>query len=179
MIVALILVLVSCATLGLLLYVARGRSAAVSRLEDLAGNTRPVDLEAFRNLIDPQEEEFLRLHLPRDEFCAVRRERLRAALDYVACAAHNAAVLLRLGEAARLSPDPKIAAAGHQLVDRALRLRLYSLLAVFTLYVGIALPRLRFSPAELLESYQHLSGLAARLAVMQNPARAARVAAVL
>jgi hypothetical protein len=179
MIIAAILVVVSLATLGLLLCAARGRSAPISKLEDLAGNTRPVDLEAFRNLIDPEEEEFLRTNLPTDEFCAIRKERLRAAVEYVSCAQHNAAILLRLGEAARQHPDPKIAAAGQQLVDSALHLRLYSLPALAKLYAGIALPRLRLSPMAMLEGYQQLSGLAARLAVIQNPARAARVAAVL
>jgi hypothetical protein len=179
MMLALILVLFSLTVLLLVLHVARGRSAPVSNLEDLAGNTRPVDLEAFRNLVDSEEEEFLRANLPAEDFCAVRRERLRAAVEYVHCAAHNASILLRLGEAARRSLDPRIAEAGQQLVDSALRLRLYSLLALARLYVGIALPQLRLSPAGVLESYQHLSGLAARLAVMQNPARAARVAAIL
>lgn len=179
MIAAAILVVVVLTTLGLLLHAARGRSVPVSTPEDLAGNTRPVDLEAFRNLVDPEEEEFLRANLPANEFCAIRRERLRVAVEYVNRAAYNAAILLRLGEAARQSPDPGIAAAGQQLVDSALRLRLYSLPARARLYVGIALPQLRLSPAGMLEGYQRLSGLAARLAVMQNPARAARVAAVL
>ncbi|MBZ5704434.1 MAG: hypothetical protein LAN63_03715 [Acidobacteriia bacterium] len=179
MMAAAIFVVVLLATSGLLLHAARGRSVPVSKPEDLAGNTRPVDLEAFRNLVDPEEEEFLRANLPADEFCAVRRERLRAAVEYVNCAAHNASILLRLGEAARQHPDPGIAAAGQQLVDSALRLRLYSLPVLARLYVGIALPQLRLSPAGMLESYQHLSGLATRLAVMQNPARAARVAAIL
>ncbi|HVO81749.1 MAG TPA: hypothetical protein VMT28_13520 [Terriglobales bacterium] len=151
----------------------------MSKPDDLVGSTRPVDLEAFRNLVDPEEEEFLRANLPADEYCAIRRERLRAAADYIGCAKHNAAILLRLGEAARQHPDPQIAEAGRQLVDSALRLRLYSLPALARLYVGMTLPQLRLSPAGILESYQHLSGLATRLAVMQNPARASRVAAVL
>jgi hypothetical protein len=179
MMTAAILVVVSLVTLGLLLHAARGRSAPVSKLEDLAGNTRPVDLEALRNLVDPAEEEFLRANLPVNEFCIIRRARLRAAVEYVRRAAHNAAILLRLGEAARQHSDSGIATAGQQLVDSALRLRLYSLGVLARLYIGIALPRLRLSPAGILESYQQLSGLAARLAVMQNPARAARVAAVL
>lgn len=179
MMLALILVLFSLSVLLLVLHVARGQSTPVNNLEDLAGRTRPVDLEAFRNLVDPEEEEFLRANLPTEDFYAVRRERLRAAVEYVSCTAHNASILLRLGEAARRNPDPQIAEAGQQLVDSALRLRLYSLPALARLYVGIAVPQLRLSPAAILESYQHLSGLATRLAVMQNPARAPRVAAIL
>jgi hypothetical protein len=179
MMVPLTLVLLSLAALLLLLYAARGQSLPVSKLDDLVGRTKPVDIDAFRNLVDADEEEFLRASLPPHEFSAIRRERLLAAVEYVRCAAHNAAILLRLGEAARSNPDPRIADAGRQLIDSALRLRLYTLLALARLYVGIAIPGLRLSPAGMLESYQRLSGLATRLAVIQNPARAARVAAIL
>lgn len=179
MILTSILVVLSLLALTLVLFVARGRSASVTRLEDLAGKTRPVDIEAFRNLIDPDEEEFLRANLLPAEFRTVQRERLRATLDYVRCASRNAAVLLRLGEAARRSADPGVARAGQQLVDSALRLRLYAALSTSKLYVGIVLPGARLSPARLVESYQHLSGVASQLALMQQPARATLLTAVL
>jgi hypothetical protein len=179
MIFSFVLVGVSLLLLLLLLLAARGQSAAVSQLDDLVGRTRPVDLDAFRNLIDPDEEDFLRTNLPPSEFRAVQRERLRAAVEYVRNAAHNAAILLRLGEAATRSVDPSVAAAGQQLIDSALRLRLYALLSVGKLYVGIALPGAHPSAATLLDNYQRLSDLAGRLAVMQHPARAARLSAVL
>ncbi len=53
---------------------------------------------------------------------------MRAALEYVQNTAHNAAFLLRMGEAATRSADPRIAQAGRQLIDSALRLRAYALL---------------------------------------------------
>jgi hypothetical protein len=179
MILAFFLVGVSLLGLVILLLAVRGRSTAVSDLEDLVGRTRPVDLEAFRNLIDPAEEEFLRAKLPPRDFRAVQRERLRAAVDYVQSASHNAAILLRLGEAAARSADPSVAAAGQQMIDRAIRLRLYALLSTVKLYIGVALPGARLSTGRLVESYQQLSGLASQLALMQHPARAARFSSVL
>jgi hypothetical protein len=178
MILTPILVLVALMAL-LLMYAARGKSPAVGELDDLVGRTKPVDIEAFRNLIDPAEEDFLRESLPAREFRAIQRERLRAALEYVGCAAHNAAILVRLGEAARLSLDPKIAEAGQQLLDTALRLRLYALLSTMRLYLGIALPGTRLSAGRLVDNYQHLSSLAGQLAFMQHPARASRLPAIL
>src|SRR2546423_10898362 len=128
MILTFALVLLSLMAL-LLMYAVRGKTSAVAKLDDLVGRTRPVDIDAFRNLIDPAEEDFLRENLPASEFLAIQKERLYAAMEYVSCAAHNAAVLVRLGEAARLSLDPKIAEAGRPMLGTALRLLLYALLA--------------------------------------------------
>ncbi len=112
MILPFILTVVALAILLLLLYVEGGRNSSVNSVEDLAGRTRPVDLEAFRNLVDAGEEDFLRASLSRREFRAVQRERTRAAVEYIRKSAHNAACLLRLGEAASRSGDPRIAEAG-------------------------------------------------------------------
>jgi hypothetical protein len=178
MILPSIAVLLSLLALFLLWRFARGEGVIVSKLE-LAGHTRPVDIDAFRNLMDPREEEFLRAHLFPGEFRAVQRERLLAALDYVRSTTHNAAVLLRLGEAATRSADPRVAMAGQRLIDSALRLRVYALLAMARLYFGAAMPGVPLSVGSLLDSYQHLSGLATQLAVMEHPARGARLSAIL
>ena len=64
---------------------------------------------------------------PRD-FRVIQRRRARSAMDYIHNTTHNAAYLLRLGEAAARDSDPRIALAGRQLVDSAVRLRAYALL---------------------------------------------------
>ncbi len=178
--ISFILALLSLFALLMVLRAARGRTTAVNSLDDLVGRTKPVDIEALRNLIAPHEEEFLRANLPAREFRAVQRERSHAAADYVRDTAHNAAILLRLGEAATQSADPKIVAAGQQLIDNALQLRLYALLSIAKLYVvGIALPGVRLPVGKLVDSYQHLSGVAGQLASLQHPARAAPLSAIL
>jgi hypothetical protein len=179
MILSFTLVVAALAILLLLLYVEGGRSASVTGLEDLAGCIRPVDLVAFRNLTDPEEEKFLRANLLPDEFRAIQRERIQAAMDYIRNTAHNAAFLLRLGETAARSTDPRIALAGRQLVDSALRLRAYALLSIAKLYVRKALPEARLSYDQLADKYQHLSGLASQLALIQHPTQAARFSALL
>jgi hypothetical protein len=167
------------AGLILLLLVTRGYSNSVSGLEDLAGRTRPIDIEAFRNIIDPGEEEFLRANLSLREFRSLQRQRLLAASEYVSSAAHNAAVLLRLGQAGLHNADPTVAAAARQLVDNALRLRIYALLSLAKLYVRFAVPEARLSSESLAENYQQLRSLAGYLALSENPARAARLARIL
>jgi len=179
MTVAFILIIISAVSLTLLFSVARGRSASVGSLEELRGHTRPVDLESFRNLIDPAEEHFLRANLSPRDFRVVQRERLRATVQYVQWASQNAAVLLRLGEAARSSADPEISQAAQVLIASALRLRLYALLTIPKLYLGLAIPGARLSPGHLVDGYQKLSSQAGQLVVMQNPTRTPRLSVVL
>lgn len=179
MILSFTLIFVALAILLLLLYIEGGQNHSVDRLEDLAGRTRPVDIEAFRNLLDPREEDFLRASLLPREFRVIQRERMRAALDYVRNTSHNAACLLRLGEAAARSADPRVVQAGRELVDSALRLRIYALLSSLLLYVRIVLPLTRLSYGKMVDNYQHLSALASRLVLMQQPTQAARLLVLL
>ncbi len=179
MILPFTLVVVALAILLLLLYVEGGQNSSVNSVEDLKGRTRPVDLEAFRNLVDAREEEFLRASLSPNEFRAVQRERTRAAVEYIGNTAHNAAFLLRLGEAATRSADPRIAQAGRQLMDSALRLRAYALLSGAKLYLRMVFPEAHLSYGQLADNYQRLSALASQLARMQHPAHAARLSALL
>jgi hypothetical protein len=173
MTITLILVLIGLVALLFLLRLAKGRSSAIGSVEDLSGRLRPVDVEAFRNLVDPAEEQFLRANLLPAEFRKIQRERLRAAIEYISCAARNAAVLIRMGEAARRSSDPSIAEAGERLVDSAIRLRLYAFQTVAKLYLGILLPGARLSPMGLAESYEQLTGLGRSLGRLEYQTRGA------
>ena len=179
MILSFTLIFVALAILLLLLYVEGGQNSAVNHLEDLAGRTRPVDLDAFRNLVDPREEDFLRANLLPRQFRSVQRERLRAAREYLWNTAHNAAFLLRMGEAATRNADPHIAQAGKQLIHSAVRLRAYCLLSCAKLYLRIVFPEARLSYGELADNYKHLSALASQLALMQHPTQAGRLSALL
>ena len=107
MILLLSLLFVALAVLLMLIYLEHRRYSSVNQLEDLAGRTRPVDLESFRNLVDRKEEDFLRENLSPREFRAVQRDRMRAALSYIHNTAYNAAFLLRVGAAAARSSDPR------------------------------------------------------------------------
>jgi len=163
MITTLFLVLAAILALVVLLLLARRRALAFRRLQNPAAQLRSVDLKAFRNLIDPDEEEFLRAHLPPAEFRRIRRERLRAAVEYVSAVAQNAAVLLRVGQAARLNADPNIASSAESLVDTALRLRLTAFRSLGVLYLGIILPGRHISLARVAERYEQITGQVAVL----------------
>lgn len=177
MIIPVLLIICALAALLFLLRAVRNHGRLVHQVDDLAGQLRPVDLEAFRNLMDPEEEEFLRISLPPAEFRRIQRARLRAALEYVACAAHNATVLLSVGTEAVQNPDPRVSAAGQQLMDNAFRLRWFAMLALGKLYVGVLLPGARISPASVADMYQQLSTSLTHLGRVQFPSRGARISA--
>lgn len=122
--------------------------------ESKIGQIRSVDLRAFRNLMDPEEEEYLRRNLPAADFRRIQRQRLGAAVEYVKCAAFNAAALMRFAEAARHSPDPATVQAAVKLTDNAIRLRSYAFQAIPRLYLAMVFPGRRFTPARVAESYE-------------------------
>lgn len=175
MITVLILGLFALVMMGVLLRVVRGQSAAVNRLGELAGRTQPVDLEAFRNLTDPEEEAYLKAQLAPTDFRVVQRERFRAARGYVQRVAHNASILLRVGEAARRSSDPEVGRAADELVASALELRMHALLAVALLRVRILFPDARWSPVRLVADYQRVRDRVARLGRLQRPEYAGHI----
>lgn len=137
----------------------------------LAERLKPLDLEAFRNLIDEGEDVFLRTNLPPGEYRALRRMRLLAAVDYVSGVSYNAAVLLQFAQVARRSADPNVAKAGRRLVDSAVELRMYALLATCKLYARIAVPGATLQPVGLVDNYQRLSDGATLLGRLRNPAK--------
>jgi hypothetical protein len=109
--------------LGILVYVViRGRTRAVD-LERAVNDFRSLDIEAFRNLVDPAEEAFLRENLSPRKFRAIKRQRMWAALIYAWEAGRAATALAKVGQAAHRSLDPKIAASGVQVTENAFRLR--------------------------------------------------------
>lgn len=143
----------------------------------LEEHTRPVDLAAFRNLIDPTEEDYLRQRLPAQVFRSIQRQRMRVALDYVRRSAYNGAILLRLGESARHDHNPEVAAAARELVNNAVRLRLNAKLATIVLYGRIILPDARIPVSRVTETYENLTQDLVRLARLQTPGSATRVSA--
>jgi hypothetical protein len=111
MMFSLIFVVIGVLSLILIVYLAKGHHSAGGNLDELASKLKFIDVNAFRNLIDEGEEEFLRMRLPGPEFRSIQRERKLAAIEYIWCAAENAAMLIRLGEAAKQDPDPAVSAA--------------------------------------------------------------------
>ena len=151
----------------------------VRNLEDLAGQTQPVDFAAFSNLLDASQKQFLKERLSSSDYRQLRRARLLATLDYVKRLSHNAQVLMRLGEAARSSSEPEVAKAAHALVNNALRMRLLAMSVTVKLYGELLVPQFSAELEPVADRYRQLTDAAGLLARLQQPAFAGRVAALL
>jgi hypothetical protein len=138
----LLFVLIAFVLLVLFAYFAMRRTNRVPDLDQASTAIRSLDIEAFRNLVDPEEEAFLRARLPAGEFKKIKRERARAALAYVRALSSISLQFARFGDAARRSPDPVIAASGKQIADSAIYLRLRALDAGAQLMLAAAFPSL-------------------------------------
>ena len=75
----LILIVFAAAFAVVMLWAARGHHRTIRGPQELGGLTEPVDLAAFRNLVDPAEEAYLREHLPPPAFREVERARMPRA----------------------------------------------------------------------------------------------------
>lgn len=177
MTLAIILVIFAALALVCILGVSVSRSLQISKLSGAEARIQPVDVEAFRNLVNPAEDDHLRRRLPPAEFRHVRRERLRATAAYVRAAGRNAAILAWIGQNALTSPDPSTAEAARQLVNQSLLLRRNAVVALFRIYVALAWPNAGLAAAPVLEGYRDLSGAAMLLGRLQNPANPVRISA--
>ncbi len=174
MTLAIFLVVVAALALVFILSITLSRSLQISAGTSLATQIRPIDVEAFRNLVDPAEDEYLRRRLPAAEFRMIRRERLRAMAVYVQTAGRNAAVLVRIGQAA-LTGNARTAEAARQLVDSALLLRRNAAFALLRIYIALAWPTSGLAAAPVLRGYEQLNGAAMLLGRLQSPAAPVRI----
>ena len=138
-------------------YIARRSVWAAQSYAELSRQLVPVDIAAFRNLVDPNETLYLREKLVPAAFRAVQRQRQIATLAYVKAVTHNAALLIAMADPARSSPQPEVASVAQAVVDQALQLRIRSLLLIPKIWMGIALPGLTVAGSSIVDRYQSVS----------------------
>ncbi|HWR35672.1 MAG TPA: hypothetical protein VN622_07365 [Clostridia bacterium] len=174
-----IVLLVTAAALLFLIHAARGGGPRATTPEELRKLTTAIDLAAFRNLISPQEDSYLKAQLPAVDFRRVHRARRQAALEYVKIVARNAGILLRMAESGRTSPDPVVAAVAQELVNSALQLRMHALLGMTRLYIGIRFPQFDFHRAGIVDRYESLTERVVYFVSVNHPKQTSAVSASL
>jgi len=172
---AIFLVLASAIALIAIVCLTVPQKLGLSLGADQSIGIQPVDIEAFRNLIDPAEDEYLRRRLPGREFRSVQRKRLEAMAAYVRTAGHNASVLIRVGQAAMGSANPETARAGHELAQQAVALRSNTTFALLRIYGAWAWPGSDSAANPILQRYERLSDSAMLLGRLQNPGMPVRL----
>jgi hypothetical protein len=96
---------------------------AITSLEDWEAKRHKVHPEVFRILLDPSEEKYLQRALPPREFRVFQRKRLALALLTLDLVGRNAAMLMKLGQLAKMEGNPELAREAEELIHGALRLR--------------------------------------------------------
>ncbi len=177
MTLALVLVIAAALALVFILGITLSRSLQLSSGSARARTIEPIDIEAFRNLVNPAENAYLRSRLSAEEFREVQRERLRATAAYIRIAGHNAAVLVAAGQAALGAGDAATQVAARELVDNALLLRRNATFALLRIYVALTWPTSALAAAPIVHGYEQLSGRAMLLGRLQNPAVPVRISA--
>ena len=162
-----------------LLKIVRSQRDVISNLDDLAGHTRAIDMDAFQNLVNPSETHFLQRSLSPAQFRIVQRERTLAAAEYVRHIAHNAGILIQLGQIARLNPDPQLSEAARMMVERGAHVRIMATLVLMKLYAQSVVPALPFTVEDIFRDYRTLTETAVLFTRLQRPAFAGRVSAML
>jgi hypothetical protein len=175
MTLAVILVVAAALSLIYILALTVSRKMQVFAKPRLNAQLQPIDVEAFRNLIDPAEDDYLRRRLPAAEFRTVRRERLLATAAYVKAAGRNAAFLVHLGQSALNSSDVSTAEAARQLVNDALLLRRNAAFALLKIYIVLVWPNSGLFAEPVLVGYERMSGSAMLLGRLRNPSAPVRV----
>ena len=149
MIIAIIITVALCAVVVFYM-------AVRSRMSQSENGFRNVDLNAFRVLMDRDDERFMKKNLPRSRFSHLKRQRIRVMMRYVARIASNASAVVHIGEAARTNAAPEVAQAAAQVMELATQIRLQCLVALAKLSVEYAVPVLQLTPAVLAPKYQSL-----------------------
>jgi hypothetical protein len=172
------LLLVIAAVISFLIIILVGILVGRSRLQFAdATQIQTVDVEAFRNLADPRESEYLQNRLPASDFRHIQRIRMRALAAYVQVVGGNAVVLIRIGQLALNSESPETVEAALKVVDDALLLRRNAGLALLRIYIQLLWPDTGFAATPILEGYQRLSGSAMLLSRLRNPTTILRISA--
>ncbi|HEY6248975.1 MAG TPA: hypothetical protein VI685_03385 [Candidatus Angelobacter sp.] len=124
---------------------------------------KPLDLSAFRTLMDRDDEAFLREKLPRAEFIHQKRLKIRVTWKYVRRIADNSAVFMRQASEERTNSDQTVAETAQQIGEQAAQLRLNCLAAFAKLTVEFAIPSVQLTPAMLAPKYETLKQNLSRL----------------
>jgi hypothetical protein len=150
-------IFISAAVLLVLLLAVRARRKQWIDPQMAAEAIVPVDLDAFRNLIDKRQDQFLKQHLSGRDFRRVQRARYFAVTEYLWHVAGNAGVILRVGEAARATREAAVEQQGAELASAAVTVRLYCMLALAQAYAGYLFPGVAVSVGAVADSYDHLT----------------------
>jgi hypothetical protein len=162
-----LLVLVACGLIASIAVLWAFRSVHAPALSELEKHIQPVDLAILANLLDPQQEQYLKKNLKTRQFIRYKLMRLSVARYYMGRASRNAVVLMNVGRLAARSQNPAMSNAGRALVEAAVRLRIYATFAPVMLTFQIFWSNPYRSFTLFLESYDQTKHRLAQLTSLE------------
>jgi hypothetical protein len=99
----------------------------------------PVDISLAESLLDPAAEFEFRWKLRPPQFREAQRKRMRLYLELTRRMAHNATVLVQYADAENNSRDPRRIGLASTLQQKAIEVRIYSLLTRIKLRLWLLL----------------------------------------
>ena len=121
----------------------------------------------------------MRRNLGPREYRKIKRQRIRAAREYVWNISRNALVLSRIAGFALDSADPQIQLTAQKLANEAVELRWSALLAFSLLLVQEAYPTADLNSIKIRERYTNLAESASWLYRLRFPESRIRISAAL
>jgi hypothetical protein len=97
-------------------------------VDDVVPFLYPVDISLAESLLDPAAEFEFRWKLGPPQFREAQRKRMRLYLEVTRRMAHNSKVLVEYADAEKNSQDPRRVSLASTLQQKAVEVRLYSLL---------------------------------------------------
>jgi hypothetical protein len=166
-------------SVSVLIHVVRGQISSATSLSRLHECTTHVDLEAFRNLLDSENDNFFRARLDANQFRLLQKQRDRVALAYLRLIAANAAVVLQLSEPLRSSSNEATRLAAERVVGVALRLRINSLLAMVRLRFFLLFSVQRLHATRLVMDYPSFVAEVMSLVMLYAPGETSSIISAL
>jgi len=156
MILTIIVVCTIAVLLVLLWQLTRASAAGDDPIRLWKTRGRKVNLDAFRLLVDSEEEIYLWRSVPKAQFRQLQRKRIALGLRFVRTMAGNAALLMRVATIARQAEDHSTVSAADQLMYLSFQVRINALVAAFCLILILIFPSWNISVPMSLERYQRL-----------------------
>lgn len=131
-----------------------------------------VDLDAFRMLLDRDDETYLLRKLPRGRFRKLKRQKIALTARYVSRISANVPKVLRDAQLKSESPDPEVAQQAVKTINLAIEIRQQCLVMYARLAAEYVMPSLQLTPVALASRYQTLRESVNRLRTLhsQRPA---------
>ncbi len=164
---------------GLLLVAALRRRFSHKSLEELERCLTPVDVAALANLLQAREDLFLRQNLRSKEYKFIKRQRIRAAQEYLDKISRNASILSKIAVLALDSADPQIHETALSLSRDAVEVRQYAVLMRVRLGIQWLYPEMGTASFKVRERYAALTEHASWLYRLQFPESSTRIAVAL